>query len=512
MAISDDLTLLRAVWVQAHADELAAFDLAAHAPTAANLTAVRSRITNDLTSIQGQLTTIVAKLPVPPPTRTVTAKVSTDTTGGRVDLTEHGFVASARRRDGGKPAVTGDTGWTGLILTGPSPGRDLTYLRPGATYVVGMQDATKGDWVSTTVTVPATNPKPPGPTPTPTPTGTDNLRAAFGASNGGGNDKPNYRDTTARHWTGLVGKTPPPLRWCYVEADPLNTDLLESVMADWTSDPNAISGAVRPHVRLAMGDSAHPCASTAAGSLDAGMRTTGDQLARLYAASKIPPRVALAWEWPGNWYAWSCGGIGGRAQVWEGPTMHVVTNSVADFIAAFKRSVVNLKQRCPQALIFLNGSVGWDGGAAGVNADVPDMSLAEQVVTALTGTISGTGTRADGQRWIDGFGGDLYNDGWPKGLANLVAVLAANKTFIEKHGLPWGMQELGIADRRNPDRIDTATFIHTVAHWMSTLVLDHFLVFDFGAPISDYSGWRGFSDVVTEGPIAVAALLAELGV
>lgn len=109
--------------------------------------------------------------PPPPPTRSTKAIIST-TIPGRVDLTGVGFTADLRRRDGGTPAVAGDTGWPavatdGQIVGGPYPGSELTALRGGTTYVLGLHDAVKGDWVSVTVTMPPTAPPPPVITPPP---------------------------------------------------------------------------------------------------------------------------------------------------------------------------------------------------------------------------------------------------------------------------------------------------------------------------------------------------------
>lgn len=120
--------------------------------------------------------------PTPPPvdTRDIVVTVH-PTIPGRVDLKEVGFTADARRRNGGTPKV--DEGWSGTIIGGEAPGRDLTSLQRSVATVwkVGMHDPVKGDWIEKDVTILA-----PVTPPNPSPTGLVNHSAFLDMNETGG--------------------------------------------------------------------------------------------------------------------------------------------------------------------------------------------------------------------------------------------------------------------------------------------------------------------------------------
>lgn len=460
MTTADDLALLRAVWVQAHADELAAFDLAAHAPTAANLTAVRSRITNDLTSIQGTIATIVGKLPTipPPPGRHVSASMTIDANGGKVTLAEQGFQAKARRRDGGTPALAGDTGWSGPIVGGTAPGRDLTFLRLGTKYVVGMQDAVKGDWVSVTVTVPGTAPKPPPViTPTPTPTGTDGLgqlQAAMGVPLNGADAKFLQGENT--RW-GF------PFHWTNTYAEIGGTGGMDANLAGF-GHPDS-PGCV---IRAGGNDSTYD--RILAGEHDAQFAANGQRMAHLadlQGGREVFSRFIL--EFDGWWFSLSCGAIGA---------------DVPKAVRAFNHGARLMRAEFPKLRFSLCGGMGGGNGQAG------DPNGEYQLWDQYYDGIGAAG-------YLDGgvCDTDLYSNG-PLSLAWATDQLGGIYRFAKARGLRIGHGEVGIGDlalSSAPHAIDAVDWWTMLCRWWLGLdkgMLAYTCLFDEGP----YPGPHDFPD------------------
>lgn len=572
MTVASDIAALRAVMVQAGTNDVAALDIAAKAPSAANLTAVVNKITADWAAVITQLNKIKTSLPVtPPPTRSVKATVH-PTIAGRVDLQEVNFTASARRRDGGAPNV-GDQGWSGPIVGGDAPGRDLTGLQRNVAevYVVGMQDSVKGDWVSTSVTIPAAVVTPPPPPLNRSVTATINTaipgRVDLQEVNFTASDRrrdggtPNAGD---QGWSGSI-----------VEGDAPGRDLTslqagttyvvgmkDTAKGDWVSASVKMPGAVVTPPP--------PPPPTGAGGLAAVRARLGQQTQhRAWVDGQTARWKQLSGGWAPVWYTntqvetdlatavaefsdpaaprtvFRISGTNdsfnngsrdgdldnygrqlqqltqaqGKPQMirpdyeWDGNWMQWRgEGQVPQFTAAIERIYNRVKANCPTIELDLCCSLGWGGGDQGINSHRHD--LWDAVMAVLGGTYKGG--------IVKYFDTDAYSNGPPGGTW-----LKDEQALLLDRALTWGTElahgEWGIGDSQlsqAPHNWTVEQWVNAWIDWWITLpakgagALGHVDIFDLGpwpGP-NDFPDGRTFSFAPSnnEGQRAVQAMKARL--
>lgn len=414
-------------------------------------------------------------VPPPPPTRGITITTSA-TNPGRVDLKEIGFAASDRRRDGGTPNA-GDQGWSGPIVGGSAPGRDLTNLQRSVptVYVVGMKDSVKLDWVGKSITIPASS-SPPPPPPPPPGGGIAIVRARLGQQV----QKRAWLDGQTNRWKSLTGGWSP----VWATNTQVETDLFNAV--NEFSDP----GAPRTVFRISgTNDSFNN------GSRDGDLDMYGRQLQQVTQGQGKPQIIRPDYEWDGGWMNWK-----GEGQI-------------PAFTSAIKRIYSRIKANCPTIELDLCCSMGYGDGTVGVFQHRHD--LWDAAFAILGGSYKGG--------IVKYFDTDAYSNGPPGGTW-----LRDEQALLLERALAWGAEiahgEWGIGDSalsQSPHNFTPEQWVNAWIDWWVTLpakgpgALGHIEIFDLnGWPgPRDFPDGRTFSFAPTnnEGPRAVQAMHARLG-